>query len=67
MDVRCEKCGTEYELDDAKVTEAGTSSQWHGIRAVVRLFDGSIIESSEGLAVLQLQIDQVQTRQDGDA
>jgi predicted Zn finger-like uncharacterized protein len=25
MDVRCEKCGTEYELDDAKVTEAGVT------------------------------------------
>ncbi len=23
MDVKCEKCGTEYEFDDAKVTEAG--------------------------------------------
>lgn len=23
MDVRCEQCGTEYEFDDAKVTEAG--------------------------------------------
>src|SRR6266540_2467245 len=23
MDVRCEKCGTEYELDEAKVTEPG--------------------------------------------
>jgi predicted Zn finger-like uncharacterized protein len=25
MDVRCEKCGTEYELDEAKVTEAGVT------------------------------------------
>src|SRR5262249_35905164 len=25
MDVRCEKCHTEYELDDAKVTEAGVT------------------------------------------
>ena len=23
MDVKCEKCGTEYEFDDAKVTESG--------------------------------------------
>ncbi len=25
MDVRCEKCGTEYELDEAKVTEVGVT------------------------------------------
>ncbi len=25
MDVRCEKCHTEYELDDSKVTEAGVT------------------------------------------
>ena len=31
----------------ATITEAGTSSQWHGIRAIVKLFDKSIIESQE--------------------
>ena len=25
MDVRCEKCQTEYELDDARVTDAGVT------------------------------------------
>jgi hypothetical protein len=31
----------------ARVTEAGTSSQWHGIRAHVKLFDGSTIEATD--------------------
>ena len=25
MDVRCRQCGTEYELDDARVAAAGTT------------------------------------------
>jgi len=28
----------------ASVTETGASSQWHGIRAVVKLFDGTSVE-----------------------
>jgi len=31
----------------ALVTEAGMSSQWHGIRAFVHLFDGAVLECSE--------------------
>lgn len=31
----------------ASVTEASTSSQWHGIRAIVKLFDKSVIEAQE--------------------
>jgi hypothetical protein len=31
----------------ASVSEAGTSSQWHGIRSYVRLFDGRVIEARE--------------------
>lgn len=31
----------------ARVTEAGTSSQWHGIRSIVRTFDGAVLECSE--------------------
>src|SRR5689334_2018830 len=27
MDVRCERCGTEYELDEASVPDAGTQVQ----------------------------------------
>ena len=31
----------------AHITEAGTSSQWHGIRAYVRTSDGQTIEATE--------------------
>lgn len=31
----------------AKLSETGASSQWHGIRCIVKLFDGSVIESSD--------------------
>jgi hypothetical protein len=40
---------THYVAPDnvARITEAGTSSQWHGIRSYVRLFDGDTLECSE--------------------
>ena len=31
----------------ASVTEAGASSQWHGICAIVRTFDGQVLEVRE--------------------
>lgn len=31
----------------ARVTEAGPSSSWHGIRSIVRLFDGAVIECQQ--------------------
>jgi hypothetical protein len=31
----------------AQITEAGASSQWHGIRAYVKTFDGKTIEARE--------------------
>ena len=31
----------------AQVIEAGTSSQWHGIKAIVRTFDGRVLEVRE--------------------
>lgn len=31
----------------ARVTEAGVSSQWHGVRSIVRTFDGDTLEVSE--------------------
>ncbi len=31
----------------ARVTEAGASSAWHGIRSFVRTFDGAVIECGE--------------------
>ena len=34
----------------ARVTEPGASSQWHGIRSIVRLFDGDVIEAQQSAA-----------------
>ena len=31
----------------ATITEAGASSQWHGTRAFIKLFDGTKLEVSE--------------------
>ncbi len=31
----------------AQIREAGTSSQWHGIRAFIKTFDGQTIEVTE--------------------
>lgn len=31
----------------ARITEAGVSSQWHGVMAIVKLFDGTTIEARE--------------------
>lgn len=31
----------------ARVQEAGTSSQWHGICAIVQTFDGQVLEVRE--------------------
>ena len=31
----------------AQITEAGPSSQWHGIRSYIKTFDGKIIECQE--------------------
>ena len=40
----------------ARVTEAGTSSQWHGIRAYVRTYDGVTIEASEEAGHISAQV-----------
>jgi hypothetical protein len=40
----------------ARITEAGLSSQWHGIRSIVRLFDGSVIECSEVASDIRNQV-----------
>lgn len=34
----------------AKISEAGPSSQWHGIMCYVKCFDGSVIESRDDAA-----------------
>jgi hypothetical protein len=36
----------------ARIDEAGTSSQWHGIRSFVRLVDGDVIECQEDAATV---------------
>lgn len=41
----------------ARLTEAGTSSRWHGIKTIVRLFDGKTIEAQEELSVIQQRVD----------
>lgn len=40
---------TQYIHPDAVaiVIEAGASSQWHGVRSIVKTFDGSTLECSE--------------------
>ena len=40
----------------AGVTEASTSSQWHGIRAIVRTFDGQVLEVRERAADIAQQL-----------
>lgn len=37
----------------ARLTEAATSSQWHGIRTIVKLFDGSTIEAQEPIETIR--------------
>ncbi len=34
----------------ASITEAGASSQWYGVKSIVRLFDGRVVESRETAA-----------------
>ena len=34
----------------SRITEAGASSQWHGIKTIVRCFDGETLEVSEEAA-----------------
>lgn len=41
----------------AHITVAGTSSQWHGIRAIVRTFDGHVIEARETAAAIMTAIE----------
>lgn len=31
----------------ARISEAGVSSQWHGVRSIVRTFDGAVLEVCE--------------------
>ena len=51
-------CRTHYVAANgiAAVIEAGASSQWHGIRSFVKLFDGSTLECSETASEIAAQI-----------
>lgn len=40
----------------ARVTEAGASSQWHGICAIVHTFDGQVLEVRERAADIARQV-----------
>ena len=48
----------------ASIQEAGASSQWHGIRAFVKTFDGRTIEAQQ---TAELIAQQVETAGRGDA
>lgn len=39
----------------ARLVEAGTSSQWHGINTYVHLFDGAVVEARETMADIARQ------------
>ena len=43
----------------ASITEAGTSSKWHGIHSFVTLFDGRLIESGEDAWLIAKRVDDV--------
>ncbi len=45
----------------ARITEAGTSCQWHGIRSYVRLFDGDTLECSETVDHIHRMMDNERT------
>ena len=40
----------------AHVQEAGTSSQWHGVCAIVHTFDGQVLEVRERAADIARQV-----------
>ncbi|MCK2124326.1 hypothetical protein [Pseudomonas sp. PNPG3] len=44
----------------ASVTEAGASSQWHGICAIVRTFDGQVLEVRQRADDIVRQIKEAQ-------
>lgn len=41
----------------ARITEAGVNSQWHGIRSIVRLFDGGLLECDEPADTVRKLVD----------
>ncbi len=49
----------------AQITEAGTSSQWHGIRSYIKTFDGKIIEAQQSAREIKARM-QVQEKINGE-
>lgn len=45
----------------ARVSEAGLSSQWHGIRAIVRTFEGETLEVRDTPAEIAKQMHEVRS------
>jgi len=45
----------------ARVTEAGASSQWHGVRSIVRTFEGETLEVSETPEQIARQVREAQS------
>lgn len=50
----------------ARIVQAGASSQWHGIRSLVHLFDGGVIESRNTADELALTLHAAQQASIGD-
>jgi predicted Zn finger-like uncharacterized protein len=46
MDVRCRQCGTEYELDDARVAAAGTTVKCSTCGHIFKVLPGGAIKDS---------------------
>ena len=46
----------------AHITEASAPSKFHGIRSIVRLFDGAVIEAREDAKDLVMQVEKEATR-----
>ena len=49
----------------AQIYEAGASSQWHGIRAYVKTFDGQTIEVRESASEIIAEIGRNKEQGDG--
>jgi predicted Zn finger-like uncharacterized protein len=50
MDVRCRQCGTEYELDDARVAAAGTTVKCSTCSHIFKVLPGGVTKDSVALA-----------------
>ena len=48
MDVRCRQCGTEYELDDARVAAAGTTVKCSNCGHVFKVLPGGSTKDASG-------------------